>query len=229
MEEEINFCIEVRKLCKRYNVLFIADEVRMGCCKTGKFLSSDWMGPENKPDMVALGKGISGGAYPASFVLGNDDIMTLIKPCQTGSTYGCTAMAVAAVRAALSVYDEEKLEERARDIHAKWVAETSTWTFPYLRYAPAFGADMNLFLNVEYQNRPENVTPRRLAMLCGSKGLLVFPGFNGRLRLGVALTISDEVLLQGFRILKEALEELPEYGEIEGSEEIALGIAKVFN
>jgi ornithine--oxo-acid transaminase len=229
MEEEIEFCIEVRKLCKRYNILFIADEVRMGCCKTGRFLSSDWMGPENKPDLVCLGKGITGGAYPASFVLGNNEVMTLFKPCQTGSTYGCTAMAVATVRAALAVYDEEQLQKRARAIHAQWVAETSTWTMPWFRYAPAFGADMNLMLDTAYEQRPEHITPRRLSLLCASKGLLVFPGFNGRVRLGVAMTISDEDLQKGFAILKEALEEIPLYGEIEGSEEGTLAISKIFN
>ncbi|KAF7557738.1 hypothetical protein G7Z17_g474 [Cylindrodendrum hubeiense] len=219
MEEEINFCIEVRKLCKKYNILFIADEVRMGSCKTGRFLSSDWMGPENKPDMVTLGKSISGGAFPASFVLGPDEVMTKMKPYHSVSTFSMSSMAVAAVQAALKVYEEDNLQQRARDIHAKWAAETSTWNFPYLRYAPGFGADLNLLLDEEYQNRPENISPRRLSLLCVSKGLLVFPGANGRVRLGVALTISDEDLFQGFKILKEALDELPLYGDIEGSEE----------
>lgn len=228
MQEEVDFCIELQKLCKKFNILFIADEIRMGSCKTGKFLSSDWMGPEHKPDLVVLGKGISGGIYPASFVLGNNDTMTLIKSCQSRSTYGCTAMAVTAVRTALSVYEEERLQERARDVHAKWVAETSTWNFPYLRYAPAFGADLNLLLDVAYENRPEHVTARRLAMVCASKGLLVAAGFNGRVRLGVALTITDEELFEGFKILKQSLEELPLYGEIEGSEEGNLSIAKIF-
>jgi 4-aminobutyrate aminotransferase-like enzyme len=60
-EEELNFAIGVRQLCKKYNILFIADEVRMGSGKSGKFLCSDWMGPENKPDMVVMGKSITGG------------------------------------------------------------------------------------------------------------------------------------------------------------------------
>ncbi|KAH8659020.1 ornithine aminotransferase [Ilyonectria robusta] len=221
MDEEISFCIKVRKLCKEYNILFIADEVRMGSCKTGKFLSSDWMGPENKPDMVTLGKSISGGAYPTSYVLGPNEVMSKMKPYHSVSTFSMSAMAVAAVQAALRVYEEENLQQRARDIQQKWVTETSTWNFPYLRYAPGFGADLNLLLDEEYQRRPENISPRRLSLLCVSKGLLVFPGPHGRVRLGVALTISDEALLKGFEILREALEELPLYGDIEGSEETA--------
>lgn len=77
-EEELNFAIGVRQLCKRYNILFIADEVRMGSGKTGKFLCSDWMGPENKPNMVVMGKSITGGAYPASYIFGNHEVMDLI-------------------------------------------------------------------------------------------------------------------------------------------------------
>ncbi|CAG9982338.1 unnamed protein product [Clonostachys byssicola] len=219
MDEEINFCIKVRQLCKKYNILFIADEVRMGSCKTGKFLSSDWMGPENKPDMITIGKSIAGGAYPSSFVLGPNEVMNKMKPYHSVSTFSMSVMACAAVRTALRVYEEEGLADRARAIHEKWVKETSTWNFPWLRYAPAFGADLNLLLDPEYEKRPENISPRRFSLLCASKGLLVFPGPNGRVRLGVALTISDEDLLKGFQILKEALEELPLYGEIEGSEE----------
>jgi ornithine--oxo-acid transaminase len=219
MQEEIDFCTKVRQLCKKYNVLFIADEVRMGSCKTGKLLSSDWMGPENKPDIVAIGKSITGGAYPASFVFGSDEIMTNVKPYHSLSTYSMTSMACAVVQASLGVWEEERIEQRALDIHSKWVKETSTWRFPYLKYASAFGADINLFLDEEYENREERISPRRFSLLCVSKGLLVYPGPNGRVRLGVALTVSDNDLYEGFRILKEALEELPLYGEIEGSEE----------
>lgn len=60
MDRELEFAIRVRKLCKKYNVLFISDDVRQGVGKTGRFLSSEWMGPENKPDIVTLGKSISG-------------------------------------------------------------------------------------------------------------------------------------------------------------------------
>ncbi|KAK2729519.1 hypothetical protein CKAH01_02493 [Colletotrichum kahawae] len=219
MEEEIDFCIGVRKLCKQYNILFIADEGRMGSCKTGRFLSSDWMGPEHKPDMVTMGKSISGGVWPTSFVLGPDEVMNKMKPYQSVSTFSMSSMAVTAVTTALQIYEEENLQQRAREIHAKWVSETATWKFPWLQYCPAFGADLNILFDTAYEIRPEKVTPRRFSLLCASKGLLVFPGPNGRVRLGVALTIHDADLLQGFKILREALEELPHYEYIEGSEE----------
>lgn len=187
----------------------------MGSCKTGRLLSSDWLGPDNKPDMIIMGKSISSGAYPASFVLGPDPVMKKVKPYHTLSTFAGTPMACAVVNASLDIWEEESFEERAQDIHQKWIIEISSWNFPYLRYATAFGADMNLFFNEDYANRPENITPRRFTLLCASKGLHVYPAPGGRVRLGVALTISDEDLYKGFSILKSALEELPLCGEIE--------------
>ncbi|KAF9873935.1 hypothetical protein CkaCkLH20_08669 [Colletotrichum karsti] len=219
MEEEIEFCIQVRQLCKKYNILYIADEVRMGACKTGKTLSSDWLGPENKPDMIVMGKSISGGAYPASFVLGSDEVLTNVKPYHSLSTIASTPMACAVVEASLDIWETENLPQRALNIHKQWKKEISSWSFPYLRYATAFGADMSLFLNEEYETREEKITARRLMLLCANKGLLVYPAPRGRVRLGTALTISNEDLLEGFRILREALTELPLYGDIELDEQ----------
>ncbi|KAH6988344.1 ornithine aminotransferase [Ilyonectria destructans] len=223
MDEEIDFCVKVRQLCKKYNILYIADEVRMGSCKTGKVLSSDWLGPENKPDIIVMGKSISGGAYPALFVLGPEEVMANFKPYHSLSTYSMTSMACAVVQASLDVWEQENLTRRARDIHAEWAKEISSWKFPYLKYATAFGADMNLFLDEEYADREEKITPRRFMLLCASKGLLVYPAPGGRVRMGVAMTISDGDLRKGFSIVKEALEELPLYGEIELDEQWAGG------
>ncbi|KAF4992026.1 hypothetical protein FDECE_13833 [Fusarium decemcellulare] len=223
MQEEIDFCVKVRQLCKKYNILYIADEVRMGACKTGKTLSSDWFGPGNKPDLIVMGKSISGGAYPASFVLGPDEVMTNFKPYHSLSTFSMTSMACAVVQASLDVWEEEDLPQKGLDIHAKWTKEISTWNFPYLKYATAFGADMNLFFDEEYATREENITPRRFMLLCASKGLLVYPAPGGRVRMGTQLTINEEDLRQGFKIIKEALEELPLYGDIELDEQWAGG------
>lgn len=121
MEEEISFCVGVRKLCKQYNVLFIADEIRMGSCKKGTFLSSDWMGTEHKPDIMTMGKSISGGVWPTSCVFGLDEVMNKMKPYQSVSIFSMSSMAVIAVTTALGIYEEEKLQQRSRGIHSKWV------------------------------------------------------------------------------------------------------------
>ena len=99
------------ELCKKNNVLFVADEIQTGIARTGKLLACDH---ENvKPDVLILGKALSGGAYPVSAVLANDDIMLCIKPGEHGSTYGGNPMACQVAITALQVVKEEKLAENA--------------------------------------------------------------------------------------------------------------------
>ncbi len=99
------------ELCKKYNVLFIADEVQTGIARTGKMLACDHEGV--KPDILILGKAISGGVFPVSAVLANDDIMLCIKPGEHGSTFGGNPIAGKVAIAALEVVKEEKLAENA--------------------------------------------------------------------------------------------------------------------
>lgn len=184
----------------------------MGSAKTGKFLCSDWMGPENKPDMVTMGKSITAGAYPASYILGNDEVMTLIKPYESGSTFGMAAAANAATLAALRVYDEEKLLERATAIGDKWAKITSSWKYPYLKYFTNRGADACIYIKPECGT----VTGRRICRLAFQRGLFIYP-HGERIRVGMALTITDEELDKGMRILKSVLDDIESYGEMPGS------------
>lgn len=102
---------EVRRLCTANNVLFIADEVQTGLARTGKMLAVDH---ENvKPDILILGKALSGGLYPVSAVLANDNVMLCIKPGQHGSTYGGNPLGCKVAMAALDVLIEEKMAENA--------------------------------------------------------------------------------------------------------------------
>lgn len=105
------YLLGVRALCTKYNVLFIADEVQTGLGRTGKRLACDHEGV--KPDILVLGKALSGGVYPVSCVLANDEIMLTIKPGQHGSTYGGNPLAAAVTVAALKVLEDEKLAENA--------------------------------------------------------------------------------------------------------------------
>ncbi len=101
----------VRKLCTQYNVLMIADEVQTGLCRTGKMLACEY---ENvKPDMLILGKALSGGVLPVSAVLASDEIMLCIKPGEHGSTFGGNPLACAVAMAALKVLKDENLAENA--------------------------------------------------------------------------------------------------------------------
>ncbi|KAE8372001.1 pyridoxal phosphate-dependent transferase [Aspergillus bertholletiae] len=221
-EEEINFAIGVRRLCTKYNILFISDEVRMGSAKTGKFLCSDWLGPENKPDIVTLGKSITGGVYPASYVLGFNETMNLVQPNQIASTYAMSPAANAATLAALGIYEDTHILERATAIQNRWNEVAARWNHPFIDYCTARGADLGIVIKMGVSN----VTPRRIARLAYQKGVLIYPQ-NPRLRLSVALTITDDELDKGLRILTEVMDEIASYDDIPGSthtvEHIAAG------
>lgn len=105
---------KAQALCEEHNVLFIADEVQTGIARTGKLLAVEH---ENvKPDILILGKAISGGVYPVSAVLANDDVMNVIKPGQHGSTFGGNPVACAVAMAALQVIEDENLAENAEGL-----------------------------------------------------------------------------------------------------------------
>lgn len=183
----------------------------MGCAKTGKFLSCDWMGPENKPDMIVLGKSVTGGMYPASYILGNNDVMELVGPYAVSSTFGKSPTANIAVLMALRVYDEENLLERAVAIGKRYSEVTSQWRHSFVDYATCRGADACVMIKENYGT----VTPRRIARLAFTKGLLIYP-MGQRLRISIALTITDEELEKGLRVLTEALDQIESYGVIIG-------------
>ena len=102
----------VRELCNKYNVLFIADEVQTGIARTGKLLATDY--EDARPDILVLGKALSGGVFPVSAVLADNDIMMCIKPGEHGSTYGGNPLANKVAIAALEVIKEERLAENAQ-------------------------------------------------------------------------------------------------------------------
>lgn len=102
----------VRDLCKKYNVLLIIDEIQAGLGRSGKWFAYEW---ENiRPDMVLLGKALSGGAYPVSAVLADNAVMDNIKPGEHGSTYGGNPMACAISMEAIRVLEEEGMIENSR-------------------------------------------------------------------------------------------------------------------
>lgn len=109
-----NYLPSAYKLCKASNVLFIADEVQTGIARTGKLLASDHA--EIRPDMVILGKALSGGVLPVSAVLADDEIMLTLKPGEHGSTYGGNPLACAVAMEALQVVKDEKLDENAENL-----------------------------------------------------------------------------------------------------------------
>lgn len=104
----------VRSLCSKYNVLFIADEVQTGIARTGKMLATDY--EDAKPDILILGKALSGGVFPVSAVLANDEVMLCIQPGEHGSTFGGNPLACAVAKAALEVVINENLAQNAYEL-----------------------------------------------------------------------------------------------------------------
>ena len=101
----------IRNLCNKYNVLFIADEVQTGIARTGKMLATDF--EDARPDILILGKALSGGVLPVSAVLADDEVMMCIKPGEHGSTFGGNPLSCAVAKTALEVVEEENLAENA--------------------------------------------------------------------------------------------------------------------
>lgn len=106
-----DYLSRVSALCKKHNVLFICDEIQTGIARTGRMLCSEWAGI--KPDMVTLGKAISGGMYPVSAVLASKEIMLVVEPGTHGSTYGGNPLGCAVSIRALELVEEEHLVEKA--------------------------------------------------------------------------------------------------------------------
>ena len=118
---DADYLPRIKALCKEYNVLFIVDEIQTGIARTGSMLASYEVHPidkSNQPDMIILGKAISGGVLPVSAVLANDAIMLTIKPGEHGSTYGGNPLACAVAREAMQVVLDEKLAENAAKLGA---------------------------------------------------------------------------------------------------------------
>ena len=107
-------------LCKKHNVLFMADEIQTGLGRTGKWLASEW--DNVKPDVVMLGKALSGGVYPVSAVLANKEIMLCIQPNEHGSTYGGNPLGSAVAIRALEVIRDEGLLENVLN-HLSWLGQ----------------------------------------------------------------------------------------------------------
>ena len=103
-----------RELCKKNNVLFIADEIQAGLCRTGKMFACEW--EDMDPDMYILGKALGGGVFPISCVVANKDILGVFNPGSHGSTFGGNPMACAVSIASLEVLEEEKLAEQSLEL-----------------------------------------------------------------------------------------------------------------
>ena len=186
------------KICKENNVLFIADEIQTGIARTGKILAVDH---ENiKPDMLILGKALSGGAYPVSAVLADDEIMNVIKPGQHGSTYGGNPLACAVAVEALQVVLDEKLAENAETLGKIFRNEVQKLVgkFDFLKAVRGKGLLNAILIN----DTPESSTAWDLCVKLMENGLLAKPTHGNIIRFAPPLVMNENELFEAINILE---------------------------
>lgn len=188
-------------LCKKYNVLFIADEVQTGIARTGKLIAC--YHEDVQPDILILGKALSGGMYPVSAVLANDEIMNVIKPGQHGSTFGGNPIACAVAVAALDVVEEEKLSERAEELGQLFRSEIEKLIQKTDLITKVRGK--GLLNAILINDTPDSKTAWNLCLKLKENGLLAKPTHGNIIRLAPPLVITEEQLLDCVGIIEKTV------------------------
>ena len=190
-------------LCKKYNVLFIADEVQTGIARTGKLIACHH--EDVQPDILILGKALSGGMYPVSAVLANDEIMKVIKPGQHGSTFGGNPMAAAIGMAALDVIKEEKLAENAAKLGKLFRAEIQKLVdkYPLLKLVRGKGLLNAIVIN----DTPESETAWNICLKLRDNGLLAKPTHGNIIRFAPPLVMNETQLMECVAIIEKTFAE----------------------
>ncbi len=184
-------------LCKRHNVLFIADEVQTGLCRTGKLLACDH---ENvRPDILILGKALSGGVMPISAVLADDDIMLTIKPGEHGSTFGGNALAGKVAIAALEVLKKENLAENADRLGKIFRGEMNKVKSDMIELVRGKG-----LLNAVVVRPKGGKTAWDVCLAMRDKGLIAKPTHEHIIRFAPPLVINQDQIMEAVSCIKEA-------------------------
>jgi ornithine--oxo-acid transaminase len=197
------YLAKAKALCEKHNVLFIADEVQTGIARTGKLLA---VHHENvQPDVLILGKAISGGVYPVSAVLCNDEIMNVIKPGQHGSTFGGNPVAAAVAIAALEVIKDEKLAENAERLGVvlrdglNKIAEKNN----LITLVRGKGLLNAIVINTD----EDSDLAWEICLKFRDNGLLAKPTHGNKIRLAPPLVMTEEQIKECLEIIEKSLEE----------------------
>ncbi len=188
-------------LCKAKNVLFIADEVQTGIARTGRLLACDWEGV--RPDVLILGKALSGGVYPISAVLADDPVMLCIHPGEHGSTFGGNPVAARVAMAALEVVKEEKLAENALRLGELFRAELRKIDSPYIELVRGKGL-LNAIVIKPFNNK----TAWDVCLKMRDNGLLAKPTHQHIIRFAPPLVITEEQIHEAVEIIRKSIGEL---------------------
>jgi ornithine--oxo-acid transaminase len=204
---------KVKALCKKYNVLFVADEIQTGIARTGALLAvcgnctceghCERQESYSRPDLLILGKALSGGNYPVSAVLADDEIMNVIKPGQHGSTFGGNPVAAAVAFAALEVVKDEKLAQNARKLGKLFRDELNKYIEKSGIVKLVRGRGL---LNAIVINEPEeSTTAWDICMALKENGLLAKPTHGNIIRFAPPLVMNEEELLDCVQIIIKTL------------------------
>ncbi|OMP30834.1 ornithine--oxo-acid transaminase [Mangrovimonas sp. DI 80] len=197
------YLAKAKALCEQYNVLFIADEVQTGIARTGKLLAVDH---ENvKPDILILGKALSGGAYPVSAVLANNTVMDVIKPGNHGSTFGGNPVAAAVAIAALEVIEEEQLASNAEELGQLFRSEMNKYIATSELVSLVRGK--GLLNAIVINDDEESDTAWNICLALRDNGLLAKPTHGNIIRFAPPLVMTEEQLLDCVNIITKTLKE----------------------
>jgi ornithine--oxo-acid transaminase len=193
------YLAQASALCKEANVLFIADEIQTGLCRTGKMLACDH---ENvRPDVLILGKALSGGTMPVSAVLADDEIMLTIKPGEHGSTYGGSPLACKVAMTALQVLVDEKMAENAAVLGAHFRKELSAMDHHLIKLVRGKG-----LFNAIVIGGDNKLAGWDICLTLMENGLLAKPTHEDRIRFAPPLLINKAQIDECISIIKKSLE-----------------------
>lgn len=195
-EEE--YLSKAYKMCKAKNVLFIADEIQTGLCRTGKMLCCDH--ERVRPDMLILGKALSGGTMPVSVVLADDDVMLTIKPGEHGSTFGGNPLACAVAMESLRVLKEEKLDQNADRMGKIFRDGLLNIKSPVIQEVRGKG-----LLNAIVISHTDNEAAWNLCLELKENGLLAKSSHENKIRFSPPLTITKDQIEDSLEIIRKSL------------------------
>ena len=191
----------VRALCTQHNVLFIADEVQTGIARTGKMLACDY--EDARPDILILGKAISGGVLPVSAILADDEVMLTIKPGEHGSTYGGNPLACKVAQAALEVVVDENLAQKSQVLGDLFRKELTDFMITHERVQTVRGKGLLNALVIN--DTEESSTAWDLCVALKENGLLAKPTHGNIIRFAPPLVITEGELYHCLEIIKQTV------------------------
>lgn len=192
------YLTNVRELCSENNVLFIADEIQTGLCRTGKMLACDH---ENvRPDILILGKALSGGTMPVSAVLADDEIMLTIQPGEHGSTFGGNPLACTVAMASLKVLIDENLADNAEKMGKVWREQIRNLNSKHIKTVRGKG-----LLNAIVIDHAEKDAAWNLCMEMKNNGLIAKPTHGDKIRFSPPLVITEDQISESVEIIRKSL------------------------